>query len=92
MDDAPDAMTVAAWQALAPWSEFRSDLVLTVTHVLTEPTCPIARVEFELERSGVKLNVACFGNTIQEAVENALKSAVNALRKAREKTDATEMP
>lgn len=84
-----DAMDTAAWQEAAPWGEFKSDLILTVHHTLTEPTCPTARVEFELKHGG-KLNVCCHGNTIQEAIDAALSAALARLRAEREKVKRDE--
>jgi hypothetical protein len=71
-----DPMKSDEWQRLAPWDKYRSDLTLTVSHTLTEPTCPTATVEFELpERAGKKVIASYHGNTIKEAIDGALLAA-----------------
>lgn len=67
------------WMEIAPWSVFKSDLVMTIEVILTEPVCVDARVHFELPKRagfGKYENVATgMGNTIAEAVENAMSEA-----------------
>ena len=64
------------WVDLAPWGKYNSDVIITVDHVLTEPTCPMASVEFELDRCGIKSIAYGGGNTFEEAINDAVTKAI----------------
>lgn len=59
---------------LAPWEVWHSDLIITIEHVLTEPTCPTATISFELLNDD-KMKRICsgIGNSIEEAIQNAVE-------------------
>ncbi len=77
------------WSSLAPWDVFFSDLELTVHHTLTEPTCPTAKIAFELpERAGTHVVAQCLGNTIEEAIARAVAVAKERLPALTEKRRA----
>lgn len=70
------SMDTDHWARLAPWRLYKSDLILTVSHILTEPTCPTVFVRFEMpERAGIDLISSGSGDTIDEAVAVALERA-----------------
>ncbi|MBO9428637.1 hypothetical protein [Sulfitobacter sp. R18_1] len=78
----PDATDYDGWSKLAPWDKYKSDLILTVHHVLTEPVCPTASVSFEIpERAGVRRLATCCGDSVEEAVHLALQAARGKLEK-----------
>tara|TARA_Y100000815_G_scaffold71198_1_gene60036 strand:+ start:83 stop:343 length:261 start_codon:yes stop_codon:yes gene_type:complete len=73
------------WTTLAPWDKYKSELVLTVHHILTEPVCPQAKIEFEIpQRAGLKTVATASGNTVEEAIALVMKRAEVALRKLEE--------
>lgn len=61
------------------WEVFKSDIILRVEYILTEPVCPVCYIEFELDRAPTKILAGCFGNTIEEAINNASKKAIERL-------------
>lgn len=64
------------------WEYFRSDVILTVETILTEPVCPEATISFELpSRAGLERISKWYGNTIDEAIQNAIKEANEKLSK-----------
>ncbi len=67
--------STAAWSKLFPYDIYKSDLVLRVDHVLTEPACPTATLVHEV--SGITLYRAD-AETIDEAIEAVVKKFVNA--------------
>lgn len=58
------------------WEQYRSDIVLRVESVLTEPVCPVAIVEFELDRAPFKRISCCAADTIDEAIKLAIDDAI----------------
>lgn len=63
------------------WDRFHSDIILEVSTVLTEPVCPVATIRFELpKRAGMNIIAQCHGNTIDEAIENAVARAMQTLK------------
>ena len=84
VEQALDPMNADFWQSEAPWELFRSDLVLTVKHTLTEPTCPMATIDFELDRAPTRLKISYHGDTVQEAIDGAMRLALARLRAERE--------
>lgn len=69
------------WSKLAPWSKYKSDLILEVSTILTEPVCPSAKIRFELPaRAGYDVIAHCHGDTLQEAIDNATVQAVKFLQ------------
>jgi len=79
----------ADWASLAPWDVFFSDLVLTVHHILTEPTCPSVKIAFEMpERAGTDVLAHGCGNTLEEAIANAVAKAKEVLPVLTEKRRA----
>ncbi len=58
------------------WEQYRSDVVLRVESVLTEPVCPVAVVEFELDRAPFKRISCCAADTIDEAIKLAIDDAI----------------
>jgi hypothetical protein len=84
-----DPNNYAQWADLAPWDVFGSDLVLTVDHILTEPTCPSAKIAFELpERAGTDVVAHCVGDTVEEAIARAVAEAKGKLPGLTEKRRA----
>lgn len=82
MTDAPrplaavDPQVYEDWAKLAPWEVFKSDLELTLHHVLTEPTCPTARISFELpDRAGTTHVATASGDTVEEAIARVVEKA-----------------
>lgn len=74
------------WSSLAPWDVFYSDLVITVHHTLTEPTCPSAKIAFELpDRAGTEVVAHCHGDTIKEAISRVIAEAKERLPMLTEK-------
>lgn len=70
------------WSDLAPWGLYGSDLVIRVHHVLTEPTCPVATISFELpKRAGIERVASGLGDTVEEAIQVAVKAAKERLAK-----------
>ncbi|MBW3243710.1 hypothetical protein KUV57_13640 [Epibacterium sp. DP7N7-1] len=64
------------WADLAPWGLYGSDLVIRIEHILTEPTCPVATVSFEIpERAGIDRVASGIGNTVEEAIQAAITAA-----------------
>lgn len=64
------------WSDQAPWELFGSEIIIEVHHILTEPVCPTAKVRFENpERTGVDVISRGIGNTIDEAIQDALTKA-----------------
>lgn len=61
------------------WEQYRSDIILRIEDVLTEPTCPVAIVEFELDRAPFKTISAVHADTIEEAIRRATDAAVERL-------------
>ncbi|MEP3667056.1 MAG: hypothetical protein ABJN42_10030 [Roseibium sp.] len=70
------AMDTGLWGKLAPYDLFHSDVILTVSHILTEPTCPTVFVRFELpERAGMDVIASANGDTIEASISEALSRA-----------------
>ena len=70
------------WTDLAPWDLYGSDLVIRLEHILTEPTCPVATVSFELpERAGIGRVASGSGDTVEEAIQAAVAAAKERLAK-----------
>jgi hypothetical protein len=67
------------WAELAPWDKYYSDVQLIVDHVLTEPLCPTATVKFELSRCPIQVIASSNANTIEDAIQDAVKCAVEKL-------------
>ena len=61
------------------WDQYKSDIVLRIEAVLTEPVCPVATIEFELDRAPFKQIACCAGNTIEEAIMFATDRAIERL-------------
>jgi hypothetical protein len=61
------------------WDQYRSDIVLRIEAILTEPVCPVAIIEFELDRAPFKQISCCVGNTIEEAIHLATDRAIERL-------------
>lgn len=61
------------------WDQYQSDIVLRIEAVLTEPVCPVAIIEFELDRAPFKQISCCAGNTIEEAIQLAADRAIERL-------------
>ena len=79
-----DPQNYTDWTILAPWDVFFSDLVLTVHHILTEPTCPSVKIAFEMpERAGTDVLAHGCGDTLEEAIATAVA-------KAKEKVDMVD--
>jgi len=84
-----DPNNYGEWSRLAPWEVFYSDLVITIHHTLTEPTCPSVKISFELpERAGTDVVAHCFGDTIEEAIARATAVAKERLPGIAEKRRA----
>ena len=63
------------------WPRFNSDLLLNVSTILTEPVCPVATIRFEFpENAGMDIVASAVGNTIEEAIENAVALAMIKLK------------
>jgi hypothetical protein len=76
----PHEMDYDEWSKLAPWSRFQSDLVLTIHHLLSEPTCPTARISFEIPaRAGYETIAVCCGDSVEEAVHLVSQKAKEVL-------------
>lgn len=85
MNDATAPSNWTDWEACAPFSVWGSDVVLRLHHVLTEPTCPDAYIEFENpDRTGIKRIASGCGNTIEEAILKAVTQAREVLPKMTE--------
>ncbi len=67
------------WTELAPWDKYHSDVQLVVDHILTEPVCPNAIVKFELSRCPIQIIASSTGDTIEDAVQDAVNRAVEQL-------------
>lgn len=75
-----DVTNTEKWGSVAPWEKYKSDLVLEVHHVLTEPTCPTAIVRFEMpERAGKDVISRADCNTVEDAINVALAEAFRIL-------------
>lgn len=58
------------------WEYFKSDVILTVESILTEPVCPQATISFELpHRAGLDRVCTRSANTIDEAIERVINDA-----------------
>lgn len=57
------------------WDQYKSDLCLRVDACFTEPTCPSATVYFELDRAPLKTVATAWGNSVDEAINNAVAAA-----------------
>jgi len=87
--DEVDPRKYADWARLAPWDVFFSDVVLTVHHILTEPTCPSVKIAFEMpERAGTDVLAHGCGDTLEEAIANAVAKAKDVLPALTEKRRA----
>ena len=67
------------WGELAPWSKYRSDVQLVVDHIFTEPVCPNVTVKFELSRCPIQVIASSTGDTIEDAIQDAVNRAVDQL-------------
>jgi hypothetical protein len=56
-------------QLMDLYKKTNEDWHLEVSVCLTEPTCPIATI---IEEGGEDRSYTCFGNTIEEAIENVI--------------------
>ena len=84
-----DPQNYTDWTILAPWDVFFSDLVLTVHHIPTEPTCPSVKIAFEMpERAGTDVLAHGCGDTLEEAIATAVAKAKEALPALTEKRRA----
>lgn len=61
------------------WDQYQSDIILRIESILTEPVCPVAIIEFELDRAPFKQISCCAGNTIEEAIVLATDRAIERL-------------
>lgn len=68
------------WCDLAPWDKYKSDVILVVHHILTEPVCPTVEVKFELERCPIQHISSGSGDTVHEAIDDAVRKAVQKLK------------
>lgn len=69
------------WGILAPYEKYKSDLVLELHHILTEPVCPKAIVRFERpEFSGVNVLSIVVADTAEQAITQAIDEAQTKLR------------
>jgi hypothetical protein len=69
-------MDDAFWSDLAPYGLFKSDLVLSVHHLLTEPTCPTVTVRFEMpDRARTDIVASAHRDTVEDAIAAVLAEA-----------------
>ena len=67
------------WKEIADltWDKYQSDLSLVVHHILTEPTCPVVTVRFELpDRAGIDIITQVHSDTIEEGIKVAMENTM----------------